>query len=273
MELNQPADQTIAVEARFNLTRDAEVGMRELRAIRARMWDENPMYLAKFPHQTQNTRLQDVARMAGLDTKDKYVNAVQLDQGYSAIALQRAVEAAVLFDHKRPYNGTCTAVSGTCGDEGSATINGRGGFGQNLHSEGDINVAMRGWGDGEVRALKATGGEWSSRKTAMNGHLHNFLNPWITRVGFASVVTAEGEASAATLGWNGTGVATFPEGQRAEVLTRPAASNETPSSTPKKFGVLDGGSSSDLKSVIGIIVAVVSLISVLASVGQQFLKF
>lgn len=264
VELNQPADQSVALEARFNLSNDAEVGMRELRAIRARMWDENPRYVVG----NTTGSLRDVATAAGLNSKEAYVNAIVLDQGYSRISLQRAVEAAKLFKHERQYNDTC---AGNCGMPFTATINGRGGSGENLSSSSDIAAAMKGWGESEVRALRATNGEFSAERATMNGHLHSFLNPWNTRVGFASVVTAEGTASASVMGRQATGVNSFPEGNRKEALARPAAKGETPSATPKKLSVLKSGGSSleEIQAIAGIITAVVSLITVLATVGHQ----
>ena len=81
MELNQPADQVIAVEAKFNLTSDQEIAMRELRKLRGDMWDRNVPF--------DGTTLRQAAAKHGLTSRDAYVNAAQYDAGLSRIALQR----------------------------------------------------------------------------------------------------------------------------------------------------------------------------------------
>ena len=86
MELNQPADQVIAVEARFNLTSDQEIAMRELRKLRADMWDRNVPF--------NGTTLRQAAAKHGLTTRDAYVGAAKYDAGLSRIALQRGAQAA-----------------------------------------------------------------------------------------------------------------------------------------------------------------------------------
>ena len=47
VELNQPADQVIALETKFNLTNDAETGISELRKLRGDMWDQHVPYDGK----------------------------------------------------------------------------------------------------------------------------------------------------------------------------------------------------------------------------------
>ena len=79
VELNQPADQVIAVEAKFNLTSDQEIAMRELRKLRGDMWDRNVPF--------DGTTLRQAAAKHGLTSRDAYVNAAQYDAGLSRIAL------------------------------------------------------------------------------------------------------------------------------------------------------------------------------------------
>mgnify|MGYP001042371606 CR=1 FL=1 len=284
MELNQPASQTIAVEAKYNLSNDQEVGMRELRKLRAEAWDQNWPFRDQFDDGPRTVREAAAAR--GFTTKEQYVNAVQLDYGYAIIALQRAVEHAANYSgkkaHVRPFNSTCY---GNCGQEDTATIGGKGGYGQNLHGYADMNASMQGWGFGEVNALKRLGGEWSSDRRNLTGHVHTFLNPRVTRIGFAGVQTAEGNAAAATAGWDATTVTSIPQGARTEVLYRPANTGESPSATPKKMslaqknstgapdtGIIPAVGSIDEETarILSIVVSVISIISFLAGVAQQF---
>ena len=73
VELNQPADQVIAVEAKFNLTSDQQIAMRELRKLRGDMWDRNVPF--------NGTTLRQAAAKHGLTSRDAYVNAAQYDAG------------------------------------------------------------------------------------------------------------------------------------------------------------------------------------------------
>lgn len=263
MELNQPADQVIALETKFNLTNDAETGISELRKLRGDMWDQNVPYDGK--------PLRTVAAEQGLDTREKYVNAVQLDTGYNLIALQRAVEAAKKFAHVRPFNATCTD---NCGPEDTATIGGKGGWGANLHSTANMSRAMQGWGYGELADLKRLNGKWSDDKNSMTGHLHTFLNPTVTRVGFAGAVTAEGEASAAVVGYKPTDVESMPQGSQKVVLHRPADGNETPNITPKKlvFAGVGDKSPDDVRRTVGIVLTVLSILAAIVKFIEPYLR-
>ena len=268
MELNQPADQVIAVEAKFDLTSDQNVGMEELRKLRGAMWDQNVPFLEL--RGAGNTRLRDVAANYGLDTRDKYVNAIQVDTGYNLIALQRATEAAEFMGHDRPHNSTC-AANANCGSEATATINGKGGYGTNLHSTSNISRAMQGWGFGELVALKRLGGAFSADQRNLSGHLHTLINPANTRIGFAGVVTAEGEASAAAVGSEATGVTVMPQGEQTTVLHRPANSGEKPSTTPKKL-ILGGASMSEIRRIISIVLTVLTIASALVKFIEPQLR-
>lgn len=263
VELNQPADQVVAVEAKFNLTNDAEVGIRELRKLRGDMWDQNVPF--------DGQPLRTVAAEAGLTTRDQYVNAVQLDTGYNLIALQRAAEAAKQFSHTRPFNDQCKEQ---CGKEFSATIGGKGGWGANLHSAANMERAMQGWGYGEVAALKRLNGRWSDNQSSLTGHLHNFLKPSVTRVGFAGAVTAEGEASAAVVGHEVTNANSMPEGSQKTVLHRPANKNETPNTTPKKlvYAGIGDKSPADVRRIVGIVLTVLSILVAVVKIIEPQLR-
>ena len=245
MELNQPADQVIAVEAKFNLTSDKETAMRELRKLRADMWDRNVPF--------NGTTLRQAAAEQGLTTRDAYAGAANYDAGLSRIALQRGAEAAKFFRHQRPYNSTCT---NNCGDIKTATYKGKVAPGENLHSTASMDKAMQGWGYDEVGALIRANGHFNNG----NGHLHYY--------GFASVVTAEGEASVTSTCGVGAGNEAI-EGQQNTVLHRPANGREKPSTTPKKLIFGGAGSSSSPKEILGIIATVLTGLSVL----QTLYKF
>ncbi len=267
VELNQPANQVIAVEARFNLTSDQEIGVRELRKLRGAVWDQN------VPFNGQPIRT--VAAKQGLTTREAYVNAIVADQGYALISLQRAAEAAVKFKHDRPYNATCY---GNCGKESTATVGGKGGYGQNLSGSASMSYAMQSWGTNEIPALKRLNGRWSDNQANLTGHLHNFINPSVTRVGFASVQTAEGQASAAAVGFTGTDVTSFPQGQRTEVLHRPANQGEAPNLLAKKLSVKapvaapQTTGDSQATTIVGVILAILAILSAIYKFIEPMLK-
>ena len=237
VELNQPADQVIAVEAKFNLTSDQEIAMRELRKLRADMWDRNVPF--------NGTTLRQAAAEQGLTTRDAYVGAANYDAGLSRIALQRGAEAAKFFRHQRPYNSTCTN-------------NCKAAPGENLHSTASMGKAMQGWGYGEVGHLVRANGHFNND----NGHLHNLLDPRMRYYGFASVVTAEGEASVTSTCGVGAGNEGI-EGAQNTVLHRPANGREKPSTTPKKLVFGGAGSSSSPKEIVSIIGTVLTVLSLL----------
>ena len=247
VELNQPADQVIAVEAKFNLTSDQETAMRELRKLRGDMWDRNVPF--------DGVPLRTAAAKQGLTSRQAYVDAAQYDAGLSRIALQRGAEAAKFFRHQRPYNSTCT---NNCGDIKTATYKGKAAPGENLHSVGSMGKAMQDWGYGEVGALVRANGQFNSG----NGHLHNLIDPRMRAYGFASVVTAEGEASVTSTCGVGAGSDRI-EGAQNTVLHRPANGGEKPSTTPKKLVFGGGGSSSSPREILGIIATVLTVLSLL----------
>lgn len=275
VELNQPSSQTVAVEAQFNLTADAEVGIAGVRALRADMWDKNVPF--------NGMPLRDAAAKAGLKTRDDYVNAVQSDYGLSLVALQRGVEASKLFRHERMYNSTCY---GNCGSIYTATINGSKSGGENLAPVSSITWSMKMWGPDEEDALRATNGKFNDR----NGHLHNFLNPGMRYFGFAGVTTSEGQASAATFNYSPTGVKPQAGGAQTQTLYRPAGAGENVTAAPqasapeieksrsekaagqapRQVPGTAAGTKADVGTVLGILAAVISLIGAIAGTVMQF---
>ena len=269
VELNQPADQVVTFEAKFDLTRDNEIALQKVRELRADMWDRN----VPFNGET----LQYAAKVNGLKTKEAYVNDVRIDHGYALIALQRALEEAGGIDHDRPYNETC---SNECGSLWTATIQGEQPFGENLSGEEDMAKAMHGWGYDELDALYDSNGQFNNA----NGHLYNLINPDRTWFGVASVRTAEGTASAWEAAGKASGVTAFPEGARTEALARPANNGETPStkavplpkkSTPSRGqgtqGTVSLGGGSETEKIIGIIFAIIGVLAGIYSFVKQYL--
>lgn len=273
MELNQPANQTIAVEAKYDLTSDREIGMQELRKLRGEMWDINVPF--------DGSTIQKVAASYGLTTRDAYINAIQWDAGLALVSLQRAVEEYGSIDHTRPYNSTCTGQSGACGSSFSASIDGGGAHAENVAPYRDMKFSMKQWGKDELPALKRANGELNHK----NGHLYSFLNPEYRAVGMAGVITAEGDSAVARFASEPTRITSFPQGARTEVLYRPANTGETPSATPKKMslaqknsngapdtGVIPavGSIDSETARILNIVISVISIIGFLVGLAQQF---
>lgn len=258
VELNQPASQTVAVEARFNLTDDEEYAMAELRRLRGSMWD-------------RNMPLDGKGLQQWVPNRSAYVDGISYDAGYALIALQRAVEEqhilGIGMDHQRPYNSTSYSRAG---DVFTATINGRSGA-ENLHSTASIREAMRGWGIKEAPALRAANGSWNTS----NGHLHSLLNPANKYVGFASVFTLAGESSAAIVGTRPTGVALRQDqkGSQKQVLYRPANGNEKPSADAQSLGPLASSEMSpqQIYKIIAIILGVLSAGQAIWRFAQPYL--
>lgn len=260
VELNQPADQVIAVEAKFDLTADYDATATKIRELRGKMWDQNVPFLElRGPG---NTRLRDVAAKNGLTTRQQYVDAMQYDNGLSRIALQRAAEASKLFDHKRQFNATCSSA---CGSTSTATFNGIGPSGENLHGASNTARAVGDWGMGEVAELKRANGEFNTK----NGHLYNLINPANRSYGIAGVVTAEGEASAAVFSLDGGAGGTRIDGEQRTVLHRPANTGEKPNTTPKKL-ILGGASTSEIRRIISIVLTVLTIVTAVVNfIGPQ----
>ena len=262
VELNQPASQTVAVEAKFNLTDDQEVGMRELRKLRGEMWDKNVPF--------NGSPLRQAA-----PSREAYVNGIAYDPGYALIALQRAVEEQHIFgmgmDHSRPYNST---NYGNAGSAFTATINGHASSGENLHSVANMSKAMRDWGFGEVTALRAANGNWNTS----NGHLHSLINPANRYVGFAAAFTRNGESAAAIVGTKPTGVRslrTDQTGSQVQVLYRPASGSETPSADPQTLGSMASSEVSPqyVLQIISVILTALSALSALYNFAKPYLPF
>lgn len=246
--------------------------MEALRELRGRVWDSNvPFRDDRYPGATT---IREAAAAEGFHSRDAYVNGVENDYGYAMVALQRSVEEQHFYgigmDHTRPYNSTCYR---NCGDAFTATINGRSPSAENIHSVADISVAMRGWGVGELPALRLAQGRWNTS----NGHVHSLINPANRYVGFAAAFTRTGESSVAILGTEYSTVAglIMIDHPQVEVLYRPANGKETPSMEPKELGAIGSSDVSPqyvLKIVSGILTAL-SALSALYNFAKPYLPF
>lgn len=268
VELGTTLAGSVAVNSRFDFTDAYTIGLPELKKLRGEMWDINPPF--------DGVPLRQAAAAAGLTTRDAYVNAVAIDANLTRIAVQRAAEQPLGgLTHDRAVR---------------ATIDGRTASGEVLSGGRDMKGAIsKGWGHGELAALRATNGHWSDK----NGHLHILLNPKNRYYGFGHVNVYAGgkfyDYSAGVSSRSALGGTAVPKGKQSLNLYRPAAAGERPTGLvdykepPARPGTpswgTDGGtvgdgqsSASDVQTIIGIIAAVVSLLSVLAGLAQQFMR-
>ncbi|MDY6050712.1 MAG: hypothetical protein SPI77_09245 [Corynebacterium sp.] len=178
VELNVPTSDFVAVDASFNPSDSARLGMPALRQLRAEMWEINPPI--------DGQPLRQLAAKSGLTSKEAYVNAVKGNGNLTIIGIQRAVEASYLFAHQRPFTANCEIAS--CLPEETALVANTGvsSWGQNLaaNSRGDLTSAiLEQWGHGELQALKDANGYFNTG----NGHLRWLLFPDVREIGFGAV--------------------------------------------------------------------------------------
>ncbi|MDO5032563.1 CAP domain-containing protein [Corynebacterium sp.] len=221
VEINHPLSQAVAVKATFDFN-DGRVGFDAARQLRGEMWDINPLW--------NGQRLREAASSHGLNTKQKYMDALIYDAGLSKIAVQRAVEASKKFEHARTANNYCQlGAPSACRAEATATINGRGGWGNNLAAGyGSMRATvLDGWGHGELAALNAANGRFNGA----NGHLYQLLNPDNRYMGFGFVSvpgSTYGTAAASTFANGPTTVTSAPAGRQTVYLYRAAEGAERP---------------------------------------------
>lgn len=267
VELGTPVQKSVAVNARFDFTEAYTVGLPQLKKLRGEMWDQNVPF--------NKTTLRAAAAAHGLTTKEAYVNAVQIDPDLTRIAVQRAAE--------QPVNGVGHyRVAEGVNDWNTATIDGRRSLGENAAAGVDMAHAIyNSWGYGELAALKELKGEWGSTAGGnSDGHLHTLLNPENRYYGFGYVNVYPGGAYrdfvVAEVSHEALGGAALPEGTQNVNLYRPAKPGETPTGIqeykerPRRDQQgANSGSSADVKSIIGIITAVISLLTVAYSFAHQ----
>lgn len=129
-----------------------------LKKLREEMWDINPNYNGK--------KLQEVAKEAGLTTKELYATGMKWDQTLEKKAIQRATESSIIAAHKR-----LDLSQYDIGYENLA-------WGYSVES-----AIVNGWGYGELDSLNTAKGEFN----ADNGHLHTQLNPYLLSFGVANI--------------------------------------------------------------------------------------
>jgi len=266
VELNTTAANSVAVDATFDYGAAREDGLPALQQLRGEMWDINPYF--NLTGTAGTTHLRDIAALYGLDTKEKYVNAVSIDEGLTRIAIQRAAETGTVIDHSRP--------DGTSAD--TATFNGQSHFSENIGAGTDLREAVhRLWGHGELKGLNNAGGSFYG-----GGHLHMLLDPRYHYFGFGEVTipgTEYGTYTVAKASPDAFGGTVLETGIQRAWLYRPAKPGENPTGikqgTPGPVKQVPGdapgpaSSSEDLNNIIGIVFGILSLLGVVASIARQ----
>ena len=174
VELVKGAENFDTVDASFDPDEGNSVGLPALRELREWAWDANPLYRGYgYEGFKQGTRLQDVARKAGITTKEEYLD-ITADSDLHWIAIQRAVESSVKFAHQRPDGSSIRTAT-------------RGDTTPSLESI-SAGVSLRDaiithWGKNEVAELNRNGGVWSGA----TGHAVHLLHPNHKVWGFGQV--------------------------------------------------------------------------------------
>lgn len=269
-------DQWVGVPVEFDYAA-ADEGFQAQRQLRAEMWDINPPFEGK--------PLRVAAAEAGMTTKDAYVNGFKLDYNLSKIAVQRSVAQVRGLMHARPSGTDCAWVAGSdcLEEEKTATINGQGGWGNNL-AAGTAATTIRqsvlqSRGHGELAFLRAANGVFNTN----NGHLYQALNPQNKFHGFGMVKRLDSSKytyySATTFGWNATTGGTTPlkKGVQRVTIYRAAVKGERPTGTttptnptnplPGNIGdVLQSSEGSNSAQIFGVIAGLVSLVGLIAAI-------
>lgn len=169
--------------------------LHEVQNLRAKMWDENVVYVDKYGSQS-NTRLRDVARAYGYTSKEAYVNALKWSKDLEIISIQRVLEQHITgISHTRPDG------SGL----GSIVTK------HNVSSQGEIisagysndmspSYTFNRWsfakssyraGKSEYQCLLEANGVFNTN----NGHLHIILNPSYNYIGYAETISPKSKWS------------------------------------------------------------------------------
>lgn len=216
VETNHPASALIGQKVSFDYA-SAEEGLKELRKLRAEMWDANPAIKVRvmendYPREKAG-KLQDVSAEAGLKTKDEYVNAAQLDGGYVQMALQLSAEVPNGSGTLRPFNSQCElqemgAAASSCKEVDTASVSG---------------VST----DGVITQFSNSQAPFEFFKSAPLGQKIALLNPFNTRYGFSSTLveyspTVRRHVTAVTFGPDKTTIdfAPFKTGKRDVIIYR-----------------------------------------------------
>lgn len=176
------AGNTVNYTVNIDQTR-ATMWLNQYRELRGKMWDLNPPFTEVLG---QPAPLQTVAAKYGLDTKEKYMNAVQWDLTLEQEAIQRAAEASIYTSHDRPDGSSSDAVivPGNPADRS-----------ENLAWGARPNQAFDAWstlpivgGQSEYDWLIASNGYFNSG----NGHLWTILDPTIQSFGVSHATNVNG---------------------------------------------------------------------------------
>ena len=88
-------EDTIYLKQDENLKREI---LDTIKEIRSDIWDEN-VYYASSPEDVEKTRIREIAKRFGYNTKSEYVNAIKWNSELEKYAIQRAYENFLTDDH------------------------------------------------------------------------------------------------------------------------------------------------------------------------------
>ncbi|KAA8722496.1 hypothetical protein [Corynebacterium phocae] len=274
VETHVSTDSLVAVPARVNFADAETIGLPALKKIRSEMWDINPPW--------DHMPLREAAGHEGLDTKEKYVNAVAIDPELTKLAVQRSAEFIPAGGHRygglvhtRPFiecSAACLPPSDIPSSENLALA--KNDFGNAMY-----DAIYHQWGHRELKNLQRRDGAFALD----SGHLYNLLDPTRRWYGFGSpMVYIDGK-------WYGSSAAvatSFPLGNSVledkeirDNLYRSALKGETPTGIiayteppePSEDDHYQEDRGSSASNVIGIIVGIISLLAVVAKVVSPYM--
>lgn len=248
VELVVPESKFVAEKVTFDPSLGRTEGLAALKELRGYMWDQNPPFKG-YGFEGYTGTLRDAAAKVGITTKAQFQN-VTADEDANWMAIQRAVEASEVFQHKRPDgSSTKTATRGTKAPHLESLSSGM----SSLRS-----AIVDQWGKGELADLRAQDGVWSDK----NGHLVHLIHPNHKHFGFGLVNVGGRYFAAAVNVATTSGADTTAGGRQTATIYRAAKPGETPTgiTQPTDPGTGDNGGSSMDSSMIGMIVGIIALI-------------
>lgn len=172
----------------LNLNQDEnnkEASLAALRAVRAEMWDKNVPYTYDEKSNKNNTRLRDVLKSKGINSKEAYLNQIKWSNDLEKLSIQRLFEVKITgLSHTRPDGSDLSSAilpSGTRTYGEILAYNSDGftparAFSQWTHSK------MADYGNkSEYELLVESNGVFNYG----NAHLHIILDPNFNRIGLA----------------------------------------------------------------------------------------
>lgn len=181
--------------ADLHMTADKQAVMDQIREVRARGWDANPVirYFSLVDYSMHTEPLREAAAREGFYTLEAYQTGINWDFGLEPGVIQRAAEENDNFDHVRPDGRDSFTVNGISG-------------GENL-SPDNMSVAARNF------AFAASGNsssEWDKLLAGdldNAGHALNILNPAFKHFAQAQV----GGVTAQVFTWDAAPEAAAPQ--------------------------------------------------------------